>query len=839
MHASCTPTFIGNVATDNRINGVGVWGNASATTTWKANLTYVIEGVTIDAGVTLTLEPGVVVKFTANASMTANGNLVAVGTSANKIVFTSLKDDIYGEDTNNDGSASVPAAGDWYYIQFTSSSTASRLDQVIVRFGGGPISYYWDWPAASLYLNGVAFPIQNTTLSQSFYYGLRVKNASPTISNVEISNSQYGIYLENAHPTISNSTIRDNTEYGIYGTGSNPTITGSTISNSRRGVYLYNTSAPYPSISGNTFANNLEYAASIEVGALPTFGLNTFVGTVGNGIWVGSGTLTANATLYGSGVYVLETVTVEQGATLTVQPGAIIKGGALLIHGALQAPGTATNKIVFTSGRDDAYGGDTNGDGTATGPAAGDWAGIYFAPTSGTSLIDNAVIKYAGTGVTINNTSPTIRNSTFENNGSYGLHLTGASPSITGNTITGQSYAIMQSSSFPTITGNTISSSPGGGGGVYLDDSSHATLNNNTFHLKSGAVDLKADALPYVGQNTAVSSTGNYINVRSGTIAANATIYSGIVYRFEEIVVNSGVVLTVQPGAIVKFGPRCCWYNGSLLVRGRLVAQGTDSQKIVFTAEADDTYGGDTNNDGNQSTPGPGHWRGIYLSTSDSNLSHVVLKYGGNYMNVDGTGYYAMLILNNVSPTISNSTIARSSNYGIHVINANPTITNNDIWGNGYGIYTQNGARPTIHNNHIRDNTYYGVYNADTTLVVDATNNWWGHDSGPAPVGAGDKVNYTDSGIPVSLHPHVLGRLRPLEGQDPLDRAEPGRAAAVDRLRGRAGQHRHGQLHLQLPGPAHPRPRPVPDLSPLLQLPQHLSGAPGLRLDLQLRHERA
>jgi len=765
MHASCTPTFIGNVAVDNRTNGVGVWGNASATTTWKANLSYVVEGVTIDSGVTLTLEPGAVVKFTDGASMTANGNLVAVGTSENKIVFTSLKDDTYSADTNNDSSASAPAAGDWCYMQFTSSSTGSRIDQVVVRYGGG-YCYYYDYHA-SLYLNGIAFPIHNSTLSQSSYCGLRVKNASPTISNVDISASQYGIYLENAHPAVSNSTIRDNTEYGIYGTGSNPTITNSTVSNSKRGLYLYNTSAPYPSISGNTFANNQVYAASIEVNALPTFGLNTFVGTVGNGVWVGGGTLVANATLYGSGVYVLSEITVEQGVTLSVRPGAVVKMRyqyydrcvRIIVRGALQSGGTPASKIIFTSERDDAYGGDTNGDGAASSPAASDWGAIYFAPTSGTSLIDNAVVKYAGyyfydpyptsypgAGVTINNTSPTIRNSTFEDNGSYGLYLTGASPSVTGNTITGQSCAIYAvSSSFPTITGNTISSSPTWGTGVYLDDLSHATLNNNTFTSNPMAVDLKADALPYVGQNTAVNSTGNYINVRSGTVAANTTIYPTIVYRFADVVVNGGVVLTMQPGAIVKFGTTyCCWAYGRLLVRGRLAAQGTDTQKIVLTASTDDSYGGDTNGDGANSTPGPGHWSGIYLSTSDSSLSYVVLKYGGSYMNVDSTDYNAMLILNNVSPTISNSTIARSSSIGMQVINANPTISNDDIWGNYYGIYTQNGARPSIRNNNIRDNSSYGVYNADTTLVADAINNAWGHDSGPAPVGAGNGINYSD-----------------------------------------------------------------------------------------------
>ena len=91
--------------------------------------------------------------------------------------------------------------------------------------------------------------------------------------------------------------------------------------------------------------------------------------------------------------------------------------------------------------------------------------------------------------------------------------------------------------------------------------------------------------------------------------------------------------------------------------------------------------------------------------------------------------------------------------------NSTVTINDNQIHENDYGIYLESvgsGSTVLINSNHLAGNDDYGLYVEDSAVIVDATDNWWGHPSGPSG-GVADPVTETianGTGAAVSEHVH-------------------------------------------------------------------------------------
>lgn len=140
--------------------------------------------------------------------------------------------------------------------------------------------------------------------------------------------------------------------------------------------------------------------------------------------------------------YYFEKYEIGTSASLEINPGVICKFGeqywwqesGLNVNRGLKAIGGSTpdSIIVFTSITDDFYGGDSNADGHG---GQIRWGGIRFADLSLDPLCElkNCYIRFADKGISTYSSSPTIRNSNFNNN-NYGIFLQGASNPLINNT---------------------------------------------------------------------------------------------------------------------------------------------------------------------------------------------------------------------------------------------------------------------------------------------------------------------------------------------------------------------------------------------------------------------
>ena len=183
-----------------------VGGLIGADTTWTAaNSPYIVtSSVLVQQGVTLTIEPGVEVRFNAGLTLQVNGELIARGTEATPIVFTS--------------NAPSPAPGDWGFILFTDTAVDAIYD------------------------------VNGDYLSGSILEHCTIEFAG--------SGNDYALRLDQSGPFINQCTIKDNAGSGISVVSAGPakilnsTIMGNTASQGG-GIYIFNNGVDRVTLSGN------------------------------------------------------------------------------------------------------------------------------------------------------------------------------------------------------------------------------------------------------------------------------------------------------------------------------------------------------------------------------------------------------------------------------------------------------------------------------------------------------------------------------------------------------------------------------------------------------------
>jgi len=235
-------------------------GHITANTVWSSDVT-ITGDVYIDAGITLTIDPGVTVSFTkvdqntdtiGDTDFFVDGRLLTLGTAAQPVIFTS-----------NEAS---PAANDWAGIDFRNTGSVHS------SLAYAQILYAWE----AVNVEAKYIDISHCMIAYAGTYGMLVNNSYDGLVSIDgltvYENGTYGVRVNAAGKINATNLISSsNATIGIWTVGTTSAIFGSSrsVSNGQEGVYI---SGAAPQFTNCDISSNGESGVVVETSTSnPTF----------------------------------------------------------------------------------------------------------------------------------------------------------------------------------------------------------------------------------------------------------------------------------------------------------------------------------------------------------------------------------------------------------------------------------------------------------------------------------------------------------------------------------------------------------------------------------------
>ena len=231
-----TVAFCLNGKAQTNVSG-GIYSN----TTWSlSGSPYIVtDTVVVFPGVTLTIQPGVTVKFANNKGIEVRrATLVAIGNSSDSITFTSI--------------AATPTAGIWTEINLNlngGSNHNTKFSYCNFSYATNGINLSYNGPADSVFITNCNFsnninglyPAACCFINHCNFtnngYGINGMYSSVMVNHSVFLNNQTGIDML-GRGVIKNSTFKYN-QYGIDDFDYYDVIDSCIISNNQYGVYSF------------------------------------------------------------------------------------------------------------------------------------------------------------------------------------------------------------------------------------------------------------------------------------------------------------------------------------------------------------------------------------------------------------------------------------------------------------------------------------------------------------------------------------------------------------------------------------------------------------------------